>query len=63
MLNIHDFSQETVNSITEVIEKSAMQEKKKRFSQIPRLSTKDSVRFFSGFVWIFLIYRILRIFS
>lgn len=29
MLNIHDFSQETVNSITEVIEKSAMQEKKK----------------------------------
>lgn len=26
MLNIHDFSRETVNSITEVIEKSAMQE-------------------------------------
>lgn len=26
MLNIHDFNQETVNTITEVIEKSAIQE-------------------------------------
>lgn len=46
MLNIHDFSQETVNIITEVTEKSEMQEK--GFLQMPRLSTKDSVRVFLG---------------
>lgn len=47
MLNSHNFIQETVNSITEVIEKSAIQEIKILTNALLEY-TKDSVRFFVG---------------
>lgn len=58
MLNIHDFSQETVNSITEVIENSAMQEIKLLTNASPEY--KGYCEVFCGFVWFFLIQGIYR---
>lgn len=51
MLNIHDFSQETVNSIIEVIEKSAIQEIK--ILTNASLEYKGFCCFCCGSVWFF----------